>query len=93
MSDGRIVTKISDGNGGTMEIKIPLEEWVEHIVERTIKRAAPNLQAVCPVAQKLNQINEDHQKLDRIYYKFSFLIGCMVGSGIIGGGLGAYLAG
>lgn len=56
----------------------PLEKWVERIIETTILKH----QAKCPLPKRVEAVE----------LRLAYLVGYMIGSGIIGGAGGAILA-
>ena len=68
-----------DVDGQAFQITEPLEPWVERVIDRALLRHAQS----CPLAPRVT----------RLEIRISALIGFMVGSGLLGGVTGAYLAG
>ena len=57
------------------EIKVPLEKWAEDLIDRALEKHAHN----CPLAPRVR----------RLEMRLWTLIGFMVGSGLLGGAVGA----
>ena len=59
------------------QIKVPLEEWTEDVIDRALAKHA----ASCPL----------RPRVERLELKLASLIAFMVGSGMFGGAFGALM--
>ena len=60
------------------DITIPLEEWAEHLIDRALAKHRDQ----CPL----------YGRVRKLEIRFALLIGYMVGSGLVGGIVGALLS-
>ena len=64
------------------EIKVPLEDWVVQIAEKTAHCVFEQYRSQCPC--------DDHtRRLNKLEIRFTALVAFMAGSGVLGGLTGA----
>jgi len=86
-----------NGEGRELKIQIPLEDWVKQIVEesadRVARKVSEEFQKSCPAYLTVDQVKEDHEKLDNLRLRFWLLTGILAGGGGFLGGLASRLVG
>jgi len=89
------MSSMRDSDGKTIEINMPLEQWVRDIATHAAVQAAKEVvketRENCPAMAKMKQIEENTEKIDRVRVKLGTLIGYMVGSGTVSGLLVKFL--
>ena len=92
--DGR--DGVDDRNGSSINIRVPLEQWVREIVRETawqvVNEALPKHKTECEATRLISTIKENTKKVDELRMRFATLVGFMVGSGALGGVAGAIVS-
>lgn len=82
-------------NGTNVMMKVPLEAFVVEVAEKAGRAAAHAViaehKSTCEALKAIPVIESNRKKIDAFQLKFTFLLGIMIGSGLVGGGLGAGL--
>jgi len=81
MTDAKTTSNGSNsgnGNGSVPTVKVPLPEWAEGLIDLALER---HLNA-CPL----------RPRVEKLEIRLSSLIAFMVGSGLLGGSVGAFIA-
>lgn len=75
-------------NGDNIQIKVPLEQWVVDIVDRTAviaaQRVIDNHARECAAREAVPKL---YDRIGRLEVKLGTMIGLMLGSGAVGGSL------
>jgi len=86
---------IDDLNGIETKVRIPLEDWVKEIADRSARTAAQEVikkhQNNCKAVAMVPVIKKTVEKVESLRLRYVALIAFMAGSGMLGGGLGVLL--
>lgn len=82
-------------NGGKIEIKVPLEQWVRDIAhevaEQTVRQSIKS--GTYPIRQTLELAKANAEAIEKLRMRFIALVAFMIGSGVLGGLAARLMAG
>ncbi|HUU83925.1 MAG TPA: hypothetical protein VM243_10520 [Phycisphaerae bacterium] len=77
-------------------IKVPLDRWVEQIADRAAERAARKViddhEKRCSIFSVKTKVDQHDTQLNKLEKNWAWLLGVMVGSGMVGGAAGGWLS-
>jgi len=77
-------------------IKVPLDKWVEQIADRAAERAARKViddhEKRCVIVGVKTTSDQHEERLGKLEKGWAWLLGFMIGSGLVGGAAGGWLS-
>ena len=71
------------------DVNVPLNEYTRQVAQEAARTVYNEMQLKCPIWTVIERIDKSEERIDKLEQRFAYVIGAIVGSGALGGAVGA----
>jgi len=80
------------GANGMLSVKVPLDEFIREMARECTRVFIEEHIKTCVVHEVKQDVERNKDEISNIKLRFAWLVGAMIGSGLLGGGVASALA-
>ena len=71
------------------DVNVPLTDYTRQVAQEAARTVYKEMQAACPIWKVVDKLEKIDERVDRLENRFAYVVGAIVGSGALGGAVGA----